>query len=89
MCSARAGSRIGWAIVGDESTAELMSGHVARASGYVQENQLRATLLLQHVLGDHGGSCCLMSSSSSSFTPALVTTIFNVSVPLVMTAGFC
>lgn len=49
-----AGSRIGWAIVGDESIAALMSDHVARASGYVQENQLRATHLLQYVLGDYG-----------------------------------
>ncbi|DBA90224.1 TPA: hypothetical protein ACH3X1_003522 [Trebouxia sp. C0004] len=49
-----AGSRIGWAIVGDESIAALMSDHVARASGYVQENQLRATHLLQYVLGDNG-----------------------------------
>lgn len=56
MCSVHAGSRIGWAIVGDEAIAELMSAHVARASGYVQENQLRATLLLQHVLGNHGAA---------------------------------
>lgn len=61
MCSVHAGSRIGWAIVGDESIAELMSAHVARASGYVQENQLRATLLLQHVLGNHGRFCGLVS----------------------------
>ena len=40
----------------DDSIAELMSGHVARASGYVQENQLRATHLLQYVLGDNGRS---------------------------------
>lgn len=51
-----AGSRIGWAIVKDAAIAELMTMHVSDTSGYVQENQLRATHLLHHVLADQGAT---------------------------------
>ena len=56
-----AGSRIGWAIVGDEAIARLMQQHIFIASGYVQESQLRATALLQHVLSSNGTlhACCI------------------------------
>ena len=61
----QAGSRVGWAIVGDESIAQLMRDHVARASGYVQENQLRATHLLQYVKNNHGVHYCSVATPSS------------------------
>ena len=56
-----AGSRIGWAIVGDEAIAQLMQQHIFIASGYVQESQLRATALLQYVLSTNGmlQACCI------------------------------
>ncbi len=49
-----AGSRIGWGIVSDSAIADLMRVHIANVGGLVQENQLRATHLLQHVLSDQG-----------------------------------
>ena len=76
-----AGSRIGWAIVGDESIAALMSDHVARASGYVQENQLRATHLLQYVLGDYG-MAFFPSSSSDMFMLLLLLPLLQCPRPL-------
>lgn len=48
------GSRIGWAIVADDAIADLMRTHIWYASGYVQENQLRAAALLQYLLSTNG-----------------------------------
>ncbi|KAK9848938.1 hypothetical protein WJX84_001268 [Apatococcus fuscideae] len=50
-----AGSRIGWGIVKDPKLAEMMQTYIVGDSGYVQENQLRATHLLHHALADQGG----------------------------------
>lgn len=48
------GSRVGWAIVADDAIADLMRVHIWYASGYVQENQLRAAALLQYLLSTNG-----------------------------------
>ena len=64
------GSRVGWAIVKDPAIAELMGTHISMASGRVQENQLRATHLLQHVLADQGNN--IGTSVPSTGLPTLL-----------------
>jgi hypothetical protein len=58
-----------------------MSDHVARASGYVQENQLRATHLLQYVLGDYG-MAFIPCSSSNIFMLLLLLLLWQSPRPL-------
>ena len=54
-----AGSRVGWALVADPALAERMRRFIELQSLWSYENQLRAALLLEHVLDTKGGALCV------------------------------
>ena len=54
MCAGHAGSRIGWAIVGNPVVAQTMRTWIAYNGQIAVESQARAAGLLEHVIGTHG-----------------------------------
>ena len=55
-CAGHAGSRIGWALVGDPALAQLMRTYLQVHGGLPSESQARAAALLEYVLSTRGGT---------------------------------
>ena len=55
-CAGHAGSRMGWALVGDPAVAKLMRSYLQLHGGLPSESQARAAALLEYVLSTRGGS---------------------------------